>query len=309
MGIHRTLARCLSLTAFGAVLLTGCAASSDLNGDIASEGAQPFEIYGVAVPFDQELRDMLPADVVEKNALVFSTDAAAPPRVFVDENGDIAGVIPDMLAAVGATLGVKIDLQKNSFDAEVPGVESGRFDSTTGTGDFASRREILDMVDWFGGGYLYLVQAGNPKGIGDEPTDQCGVRIGVLKGTTQEVLVEELNAQCAAQGLPPAEMQAFTNVLLTVPLFADRVDVVWESAAAGLQAAKDEPDKFEVAGDVKMNAYLALGIKKDRPELRDALQATLQKLLDDGPYMAIAEHWGQEELAIDYISINSDVRQ
>ncbi|MFV0375019.1 transporter substrate-binding domain-containing protein [Microbacterium sp.] len=303
---HRAQPIALALAGAALLAVAGCA-STDGTG-AGGDTPQGTEIYGVEVPFDQDLRDMLPADILEKNTLVFSTDAAAPPRVFVDENGEIAGVIPDMLTALGATLGVEIDLQKNSFDAEVPGVESGRFDSTTGTGDFESRREILDMVDWFGGGYLYLVQAGNPQNIGNEPTDQCGVRIGVLKGTTQEVLVEELNAACEAEGLPPAQMQAFTNVLLSVPLYADRVDVVWESAAAGLQAAKDEPEKFEVAGDVKMNAYLAFGVKKDRPELRDTLQQTLQKLLDDGPYMAIAEHWGQEELAIDYISINSDVR-
>lgn len=289
----------------GVLALGGCASTPEP----AATEAEVFPIYGVDVPFDPELRDMLPEDVLEKKTLVFSTDAAAPPRVFVDEQGEIAGVIPDMLAALGATLGVEIDLQKNSFDAEVPGVESGRFDSTTGTGDFATRREVLDMIDWFGGGYLYLVQAGNPKDVGSDPLDQCGLRIGVLKGTTQEVLVEEVNAECTAAGKPVAEVQAFSNVLLTVPLYADRVDVVWESASAGLQAEKDEPDKFEVAGDVLMNAYLAFGVKKDRPELRDALQAAMQKLLDDGAYMAIAEEWGQEDLAIDYISLNSDVRK
>ena len=271
--------------------------------------AEDFMIDGVAVPFNQELHDALPADVLESGRLVFSTDAAGPPRTFTDENGNIAGVIPDLIAAVGATLGVDVSVERNSFDAEVPGVESGRFDFTTGTGDFPHRREVLDMVDYYRAGYVYLVRAGNPKGVTSDETTQCGLRVGVTKGTTQETLVTELSERCVAAGLEPVDLQTFQNVLLPVPLSADRVDVVWENTSTGFMVSAETPDMFEVAGDPIFSAYVAFGLKKDRTQLRDTMQATLQHLMDTGVYGAIFEHWNQGDLQMDYISINSDNRQ
>lgn len=299
----------VAATAIAALAVTGCASGGNAGGTTAEPtGDATFEIYGVEVPFDEELADGLPDDIKEKGAIVFSTDAAGPPRTFVDEEGEIAGVIPDLLLAMGATLGVDIDLQKNSFDTEVPGVDSGRFDATTGTGDFPTRREVLDMVDYYKAGYLYLVQAGNPQDVDDDPLSQCGLRVGVLKGTTQETLVTDLSAKCVAEGQEPIDLQSFNNVLLPVPLEADRVDVVWENTSTGFQVSQDEPDTFEIAGEPIFAAYLAFGVKKDRPELRDTLQATLQHLMDEGVYEAIFTEWGQQDLMMDYISVNSDVR-
>jgi len=299
------------LTVF-AVALAGCAGGTSGGGSGGSaapeETSDTFEIYGLEVPYDEELFNMLPEDVQESKKLVASTDAAGPPRTFVNEEGKVDGVIPDLLLALGATLGVEIELQKNSFDTEVPGVESGRYDMTTGTGDFPARREILDMVDYYRAGYLYLVQGGNPEKVTDDPMSQCGLRVGVLKGTTQEQLVTDLSAKCQAEGEDPIDLQTFNNVLLEVPLQSDRVDVVWENTSTGYQVSAEEPDKFEIAGDPIFAAYLAFGVKKDRPELRDTLQAALQKLMDDGVYEAIFKEWKQEELMMDYISVNSDNR-
>lgn len=309
---HRMRTRAMWLAASAAALtlvVSGCSSASTpaaTESAAAEEGV--LDMYGSEVTFDQDLADMLPEDVTEKGVLVFTTDGAAPPRSFVDEQGDLAGVIPDLLTAIGVTLGVEIDLQKNSFDAEVPGVESGRFDSTTGTGDFPTRREVLDMVDYYKAGYLYLVQAGNPENVDDDPMSQCGLRVGVLKGTTQETLVTDLSTKCVAEGEEPIDLQSFNNVLLEVPLQADRVDVVWENTSTGYQVSAESPDVFEVAGDPIFSAYLGFGISKDRPELRDTIQATLQHLMDEGVYTAIFEEWDQGDLQMDYISTNSDPR-
>ena len=289
---------CLGLTtALGLLALTGAVQ------------AQDFEVAGVTVPFNQALRDLLPPDVLEANRLSFTTDANGPPRTFMDETGAIAGVIPDLIGAVGATLGVEVVIERNAFDAEVPGVDSGRYDFTTGTGDFPHRREVLDMVDYYRAGYVYLVRTGNPAGVSNDETTQCGLRVGVIKGTTQETLVTELSDRCVAAGLEPIDLQSFQNVLLPVPLSSDRVDVVWENTSTGFMVAGDSPEMFEIAGDPIFSAYVAFGLKKDRPELRDAMQATLQHLMDTGVYGAIFEAWDQGSLQMDYISVNSDNRQ
>lgn len=303
MRYFNSLARAVATTAAAAALAlwTGAVQAQ-------APAAATYEINGKKAQLVQSLRDMLPDDVKQKNRLVFTTDGAAPPRAFIDEKGQIAGVIPDLLNAVGATLGVQIAIEKNSFDAEVPGVQSGRFDSTTGTGDFPTRRAILDMVDYYKAGFLYLVAAGNPKKVTNDPLTQCGLRVGVLKGTTQETLVAKLSEECVSKGQKAIDLQSFNNVLLPVPLSAGRVDVVWENTSTGFQVSAESPDKFAVAGEPKFPAYLAFGISKNRPQLRDALQKTLQHLLDNGMYRDIFTKWKQAPLMMDYISINSDPR-
>lgn len=275
----------------------------------AGAWAQDFSIHGVDVPLNEELRAMLPADVIEEGELSFSTDAAGPPRAFIDENGEIAGVIPDLILAVGATLGLDTRIERNSFDAETPGVQSGRFDFTTGTGDFPHRREVLDLIDYYRAGYVHLVAAGNPKGVTNDELSQCGLSVGVIKGTTQETLVGDLSTRCEEAGLEPVDLQTFNNVLLPVPLAAGRVDVVWENTSTGFMVAGEDPDTFEIAGDAIFSAYVAFGLNKDRTELRDAMQATLQHLMDTGVYETIFAAWNQEDLMMDYISVNSDNRQ
>jgi polar amino acid transport system substrate-binding protein len=297
-----------TLAMVAALLGSTLVACSSGSPEAQSTESDTFEIYGAEVPFDQELRDMLPPDVLDTNVLAFSTAAAQPPRAFIDEQGEIAGVIPDMLYAIGARLGVEIEITNDPFDAQVPGVESGRFDATTDTADLPTRREVFDMIDWFGGGWAYLTSSGNPHDLGDDPLDQCGLRIGLLQGGPLIEEAEKLKQTCVDAGKEPVETSIFTGVALTVPLKADRVDVIWDGAAGSVFLAKTQPENFALAGKVKNVAYQAFGVKKDRQELRDTLQATLQKLLDDGAYMAIAEHWDQEEFVIDYVSVNSDPR-
>src|SRR5690349_4875013 len=99
--------RAMALMATAALLVTGCSSAAGGPPGASEDGEDSvFEIYGQEVPFESELADMLPADVKDKGVLVFSTDAAGPPRTFVDADGKIAGVIPDLLEAIGATLGV-----------------------------------------------------------------------------------------------------------------------------------------------------------------------------------------------------------
>lgn len=295
-------------TAVVALVAAGCAGSSTPAASTPATSGTAFEIYGKQVPFDQKLADELPADVKQKGTISFSTDAAGPPRTFIDDKGNIAGVIPDLMEAVGATLGLKVVIEKNSFDTEVPGVQSGRYDFTTGTGDFPTRRAVLDMIDYYRAGYLYLVKAGNPKKVTNDPLSQCGLRVGVLKGTTQETLVTDLSKKCTDEGKQAIDLQSFNNVLLEVPLEADRVDVVWENTSTGYQVSQESPKKFAVAGDPIFSAYVALGVLKTRTQLRDTMQRTLQHLLDTGVYETIFKHWKQQDLMMDYISVNADNR-
>ena len=60
---------------------------------------------------------------------------------------------------------------------------------------------------------------------------------------------------------------------------------------------------IEEHGD-KLATKEAVAIKKGDSDTAKAVQAALQKLMDDGTYMKILKHWGVENGAIDKAEIN-----
>jgi polar amino acid transport system substrate-binding protein len=288
----------------GLVAITGCAGQG---GGSSSSDKSGYDAYGVNVPYSKKLRDMLPKEVIDKNKLVFSSDASQPPRSYIDDNGDVVGVIPDLLKAVAAEWNIPVEVRHDAFDTQVPGVQSGRFDATTDTADLPTRREVFDMVDFFMGGWAYMVKAGNPKNITNDPLDQCGLKVGLLQGGPLIQTAEDLSKECVAKGKPALQTVIFSNVLLSVPLLAGRIDVAWDGAAGVVYLSQNQPDKFAVAGDVKPIAYAAFGVTKENSQFRDALIAALQELIDNGAYKAIAKHWKSEDFMIDKITYNTDV--
>ena len=57
--------------------------------------------------------------------------------------------------------------------------------------------------------------------------------------------------------------------------------------------------------DVRLAAgYLGMLTAKDNPELRDAVVAALQQLVDSGAYVAIMKRWGLEPLAVTSVKFN-----
>ena len=60
---------------------------------------------------------------------------------------------------------------------------------------------------------------------------------------------------------------------------------------------------IEDYGD-KLATKEAVAIKKGDSDTAKAVQAALQKLMDDGTYMKILKHWGVESGALDKAEIN-----
>jgi polar amino acid transport system substrate-binding protein len=286
-----------------ALLLSACGAA---NGQEASPTGA-VEIYGKTVEMDAALAARV-SESFAPDGVLRAPNMLMDPIGLTDEQGKNAGVVPDLVQAIGAKLGLKTETELGSFDAQVPGVISGKYSMSTFTGDFKPRREVLEMVDYLKSGFAYITLAANPTGIA-EFDDMCGLRIGTLKGASQEIAAEEFAKECVSKGLPEPDVQGFSNTLLSVPLRAGRVDVIWDNTSTYYGMAKDEPDVYAMPVKPTYNAYLAFGVEKGNTEERDLLRDTLQSLIDDGTYTAILEHWGQKELGISEILLNSDVQE
>ncbi|WP_300760368.1 transporter substrate-binding domain-containing protein [uncultured Bifidobacterium sp.] len=72
----------------------------------------------------------------------------------------------------------------------------------------------------------------------------------------------------------------------------------------GLEAVPQTEGTLEALGEDVGVTKEAVAIKKGDSDTAKAVQAALQKLMDDGTYMKILKHWGVETGAIDKAEIN-----
>lgn len=149
----------------------------------------------------------------------------------------------------------------------------------------------------------WMTRTGSPITTRDEI---CGKQIGVAKGTNQEMLATNVANECVAKGISGTEVVGFSNTLMTVPLEAERVDVIYDSTSSVLHFAETEGDKFAMLGRPEIEGAIAFGVLKGDRDKAELLRDAAQSLVEDGTYAAVFEHWGLASLQLDKIYINNE---
>jgi polar amino acid transport system substrate-binding protein len=127
---------------------------------------------------------------------------------------------------------------------------------------------------------------------GDEPADQgitsvddlpAGARVGVQSGTTGAFYAEET--------LTGAEIVQFEKAPeMYQQLQADQLDAVLNDLPVSLDAIKNSPD-LEVVEQIETGEEYAIAVSKENTALKDALNAGLQSMFEDGSYAQIFEKY------------------
>ena len=190
-------------------LIAACVASPTLSASASSSPAMSTPsavIDGVTVKENPALRAELPSHYLKSGVLVYATNADGPPRTEVNAQGAVVGLIPDLVKAVAVTWGLKAQVEHVSFDAEIPGVQSSRFDIAADTGDFNGNAEVLNYVDYLIAGSAFLVPAGNPKHVTGLNTSLCGLTVATNSGTVNIPELQGIDPACKAAGKPDVKI-------------------------------------------------------------------------------------------------------
>ncbi|MFR9725919.1 ABC transporter substrate-binding protein [Streptomyces sp. MS19] len=307
---NRRLAAAGSLAAAAVLLLTACGdQTDDASGGDASEGATE-EPSGDA-PAD-DLSALLPADIRESGRIEVGSDIAYAPIEYYDENDEVTGIDPAIAAALGEVLGVEFVFTNGTFDGLVLGMNSGRYDVImSAMTDTAERQQGVsedaeggaDFVNYFQAGSSILVPAGNPEGIGGVE-DLCGLAVAAQQGTANEAIVEEQQAACD-EPIEPIVNDVDSDSITA--LQTGRADAVITDFPVALYNEREAGggELFEVVGEQMDAAPYGIAVPKDNPELRDALQAAMQRIIDDGTYAGVLAEWGAETGAITEATVNA----
>ncbi|MDQ1700796.1 MAG: polar amino acid transport system substrate-binding protein, partial [Frankiaceae bacterium] len=235
-----------------ALLSTSCASKST-----TSTGATITP--GASLSGADAAKAALPAAIKAKGSLTVATDPSyAPIESYKPGTKEIVGFDPDLAAALGDVLGVKLNLQPATFDGIVTSLKSGRYDlAMSAMSDTKERQAAVDFVDYFNAGTSIMVLKGNPKAVAGMDS-LCGLTIGVENGTVQVGQGKAQSKKCTDAG----------KAAVTVTGFPDE-----NAAVLALKSGRAQA----VLADSPVNGYAIA-------QSNGAFEAVNAPLLDAGPY-------------------------
>jgi polar amino acid transport system substrate-binding protein len=228
-----------------------------------------------------------------------ATEADYPPFEFLDAQNQLIGADIDIATALSKILGVTVKNNQTEFSAIMPGLQAGRFDiGISSMGDYTSREETMDFVDYYKGGESFILRVGTsaPKSV----DGVCGTAVGVLKGTSSEKLVKSNSDKCVSAGKPAIQVNSYPKQNDAVlALTSGRIMSVQGDAATNGYSAKQVGPTLHNAVIDFYGSYWIAGIAVPKNSgLFQPIYDAMGVLVKSGVYMDILKKWGLEDGAL-----------
>lgn len=221
-----------------------------------------------------------------KGTLVVGTAPGYPPFEFIkstDGKSEVVGADIDLANKVAEKLGVKLEIKTMDFDSLIPALVSDKIDmAITGMTPTDERKKTIDFSDVYFTGTNSLIVKADFNKKAETADDLKQLKIGVQKGSTQEILaVEKLKVPS-------------TKSLLNIPdLVSDLKNGNIEAVIASSTVAKINEKQFEgikvldikglSSSDAGETAAIALK-KGNNEELLTEVNSLIKELHDSGEY-------------------------
>lgn len=293
----KTIVKLAGAVAFSVALMQGAAQAQDQSIQIPKQKV------------DEALRAKLPETIRSAGKMISVNNGSFPPYEIVTDTNKMIGASADLSEALGELLGVKIEhATVNGLASSLSGIAAGRFQFAMGPiGDFKSRQEANDFVDYVREYVVFAVQKGNPKAI-NSLEDSCGKKIAVMSAGSAEKVIKAQAEKCAADGKPALEVMSFTDQPTSIlSVRSRRADAFFSSQAPLTYFVQQAKGDLELAAIGKANGFQDLFqgavVPKGSP-LGEVLVGGIKALKANGTYAAIFKKWGIENNMIDEPGIN-----
>jgi polar amino acid transport system substrate-binding protein len=286
----------LGLVMAVALVAAGC-------GDDSDTGGGTTETTAAAPTVDEALAAKVPDAIKSDGKILIGTDASYAPNEFLDTDGKtVVGWDVDLFNAVAAKFGLETEWQSATFDAIIPGVQSGKYEM--GISSFTindERKEQVNMVSYFSAGTQWGTKKGNPAGI--QPDNACGKKVAVQTNTVQDT--EDLPKRqeaCGGQQITVDRYQRQDQA--TAAVVSGKDDAMLADSPVLAYAVKQTNGQLELLGDIYDAAPYGYVIEKDQTEFAQAVADAVAALISDGTYKTVLEKWGVEAGAITDPTVN-----
>ncbi|MFT4190431.1 MAG: ABC transporter substrate-binding protein [Comamonas sp.] len=235
---------------------------------------------GASLSWADRLDDVKKAGVVRVAAF-----DANPPFGFVDaKSKKIVGLDVDYAHALAKKLGVKLEIVPTNPANRIPLLASGKVDLVLANFTITEERaKVVNFsIPYFASGTQFIAK----KGTLTAPEQLSGLRIGVDKGTTNEIQLREQ--------FPKATLVAYDDTPFAFTALRNgQVQAISQDGPKliGLLANVPDRDKYEVPPFAISQDYIGVGIPKGEAGLTDFVNTTLRELEADGQAQKIYDTW------------------
>lgn len=220
---------------------------------------------------------------VEPGKFIYATSPDFPPFESLDDEGNVVGIEPDLLAIIFGEMGLTPEPYAIDFDSALAAPNAGKADAVvSGVTVKEERKAMMDFTI----PYVTIVQGVVFKAGTGITMDNIGEKmIGVQSGTTGQIEAVDRYGEdhVVAYDKYSIGFQALQNGQVDCIMVDDMVGKAYVKQIPGLEMISTgfDPENF------------AFGLAKGNDELLAAINEQLQKLIDDGTIESIILKWNE----------------
>jgi polar amino acid transport system substrate-binding protein len=296
----RKLLAAIGAPALTIVALAGCGSSSTSSTSTAATSTSSSANAAIAA--------LVPAAIKSKGTLTVASEAQYAPNEFIGPDGHtVIGMDADLINAIGAVMGLKMNLVNSNFETIIPGLAAGRYDlGVSSFTDTKEREKTVDFVDYYSAGISFYAKSATNPGV-SKISDLCGKTVAVEKGTTEQEEATKQNSKCTKEGKTAVTVLSFPGqnpVNLAIASGRAALGMV-DSPVAAYQIKKTNGE-FKLIGESYGFAPYGIAIPKSSG-MTTPILAALKALMKDGSYAQILTKWGIQSGAISTPKINGAI--
>ena len=211
---------------------------------------------------------------IEAGKLHMATNAAFPPYEMISDNGGYEGIDVEVATMIAEKLGLELVVDDMEFGSVITSVQSGKADIAIFTESYATGVQVI-----------IVPEGSDIATVDDLANDKM---IGVQDGTTGYIYC---SSPVEDGGYGEDHVTSYPNGAMAIEaLKGGKVDaVVIDNEPAKAFVAANEGLKILDTEYIVEN--YAIGISKDNPGLRDAVDKALQELIADGSVQKIVDKY------------------
>lgn len=221
-----------------------------------------------------------PLGLQRPGVLHVGTLTDAPPNVYL-KDGQFTGFDNDLLKAVAAKQGLKVEFAGTDFSGLLSQVKSGKYDVGSSSITITEKRkQTVAFTNGYDFGYLGL---NVPAGSSLTNFDQlAGKRVVVVQGTVQD-------DYATSKKLDPVRVPDYNGAMNQ--LKAGTVDAWISPAEIGEKLAGESGGKVRLAAKELSPTPMAYAVAQDKTKLKDALNKGLDEVIKDGTWQKLVNQY------------------
>lgn len=213
--------------------------------------------------------------------LTYAMSGQYPPFNFFNEQNVLTGFDVEIGQELAKRINVTPAPIATEWDGLVAGLTASKFDMILGS--MAITDDRLEKVNfstpYYRSGAQVIVPSNSNISGGVDLKDKT---VGVVLGTTFETKARELGATVKTYKGDPDAFNDMAN---------GRLDAIITDKIVGLNAIKKNNYPYKLVGDLLYAEKMGIAIRKDSPELLEAVNKALNEMMNDGTYKLISEKY------------------